>query len=311
MAGIGVVVNPHARWNRGRTGRVEELRRIVGDDGEVVETFEIGELDEVARRFREAGVDLVAVCGGDGTLSRVLTATRRALPDGPLPAWMPLRAGTINVVADSVRCRRGSPESVLATVVAKRRVGEPLVTTERGTIAVDDDVLGFLFGLGLVVDFLRLYYDDRDPGPRSAAVLLARLAASAVLGTSLARDALPRLRATVDCDGERLPFAEYSVVLGMAIEHLPLGFRPGYLADRTPGRFHVLAGPVSPARIAWALPRLRLGLPLRDAGLHDAAARELRIEFGRPTHYMVDAEILGPVERMRVAAGPRVRFVRG
>ena len=236
-------------------------------------TRSIDEIDEVARLFARAGIEVVGIVGGDGSVYRVLTAVRRAYGEGRLPALLPLRAGTINVIADSVGCPSGEPGPALARVVGKRCRGEPLDMTEAGTIEIDDDGLGFLFG------------------------------------TALVRNAFPLLEARVESDGKVLPFPEYSVVLGMAIEHLPLGFRPGYLANRTPGRFHLLAGSISPARISWSLPRFRCGLPVRDESLHDADSCDLRIEFGRPTHYMIDAEILGPVERLHVTSGPCVRFV--
>ena len=302
-------MNPHARRNRTRPDRAAELRRIVGDDGEVVVTRSIDEIDEVARLFARAGIEVVGIAGGDGSVYRVLTAVRRAYGEGRLPALLPLRTGTINVIADSVGCSSGEPGPALARVVGKRRRGEPLDMTEAGTIEIDDDGLGFLFGIGLVVDFFRLYYETPDPRPASAVILLGRLVGSAVFGPALVRNAFPLLEARVESDGKVLPFPECSVVLGMAIEHLPLGFRPGYLANRTPGRFHLLAGSISPARISWSLPRFRCGLPVRDESLHDADSCDLRIEFGRPTHYMIDAEILGPVERLYVTSGPCVRFV--
>jgi hypothetical protein len=59
------------------------------------------------------------------------------------------------------------------------------------------------------------------------------------------------------------------------------------------------------------LARFRKGIPVYDAELYDNLARVVRIEFERPTHYMIDADILGPVESLTLTAGPRVRLVRG
>jgi diacylglycerol kinase family enzyme len=311
MSGIGVVVNPYARSNLGRPDRVERLGRILGDDGVVVQTNGLPHLDEVAGRFHERAIDILAVCGGDGTIFRTVTALRRVYGDDPLPLLLPLRAGTINVIAGSIRCMHGSPERVLAHVLHDFRRGHIHDTVERDLISVDGREYGFLFGLGVVVNFLRLYYTSPKPSPLRAAGLVTAVAASAVFGTSLARAALHPFSADVDCDGERLPFRRFTLCLAMTIESLPLGFRPGYLATRKHGYFHLLAGPISGPTIVRNLHRFRRGLPVRDESLYDNLAREVRIEFDEPSHYMIDADILGPVKSLRLTAGPRVRLIRG
>lgn len=311
MAGIGVVVNPYARGNQRRADRADRLRAILGDDGLVAQTNGLGAIEDVARQFADRAVDILAVCGGDGTIFRTITAFRHVYGERELPMLLPLRAGTINIIAASIGCMHGSPERVLLHVVHDFRRGRTHDTVERELIAVDGGQFGFLFGLGMIVNFLRVYYTSPKPGPVRAAGLLAKFAASAIFQTSLARGAFQPFDADIDCDGERLPFRRFTMLLGMTIESLPLGFRPGYLATRKHGHFHLLAGPIPATRIVRNLLRFRHGLPVRDPGLYDNLAREVRIEFDRPTHYMVDADILGPVERIRLTAGPRVRLVRG
>jgi diacylglycerol kinase (ATP) len=224
---------------------------------------------------------------------------------------LPLRAGTMNVVAESIRCIHGSPERVLARVAHDHRRGGTYVTVERELLAVNGEGYGFLFGLGVIVNFLRTYYTSPRPGALWAASLVARYSASALFGTSLARSAFQAFEADIDVDGERVPFRRFTTVLAMAIPDLPLGFRPGYLAARKHGYFHFLGGPISATTIVRNLRRFRRGLPVREETLYDNLAREVRIVFDRPSHYMVDADILGPVDHLRIAAGPRVTLIRG
>jgi diacylglycerol kinase (ATP) len=311
MAGIGVVVNPYAKGNLGHRDRPERLQGIVGEDGLVAQTNGLGAIDDVARRFLDRGVDILAVCGGDGTIFRTVTAFRRVYGERELPMLLPLRAGTINVIAGSIRCMHGSPERVLSHVVHDFRRGGTHDTVERDLMAVNGDQFGFLFGLGMIVNFLRVYYTSPKPGPVRAAGLLTKFAISALFGTSLARGAFHPFNADIDCDGERVPFRRFTMVLAMTIESVALGFRPGYLATRKPGYFHLLAGPMAPSRIVRFLHRFRFGLPVSDENLYDNLARDVRIVFDRPTHYMVDADILGPVDSLRLTAGPRVQLIRG
>ena len=311
MSGIGVVVNPYARGNLRRADRVERLQKILGEDGIVVQTDGLGAIEDVARSFLDRDVDILAVCGGDGTIFRTVTAFRHVYGDRELPMLLPLRAGTINVIAHSIRCIHGGPERVLSHVTHDFRRGRVHDTIERDLVCVNGREYGFIFGLGVVVNFLRVYYTSPKPGPVRAAGLVVKFSASALFGTSLARSAFRPFVADIVCDGERVPFRRFSVLLGMTIEDLPLGFRPAYLATRKRGFFHLLTGPIGAKRILRNLHRFRYGLPVRDENVYDNLAREVRIEFDRPTHYMIDADILGPAESLRVTAGPRVRLVRG
>lgn len=311
MSGIGVVVNPYAKSNLAHRDRAERLAKIVGSDGVVAQTNGLGHLDEVARELHDRQVDILAVCGGDGTIFRTVTALRRVYGDAELPMVLPLRAGTINIIASSIACMHGSPERVLGHVVHDFRHGRTHDTVERDLIAVNGSEFGFLFGLGVIVNFLRVFYTSPKPGHLRAASLVAKLAVSATFGTSLARGAFQYFAADIDCDGERVPFRRFTLLLAMAIPHLPLGFRPAYLATRKRGHFHLLTGPIPGTRILANLHRFRYGLPVHEETLYDNIAREVRIEFDRPTHYMIDADILGPVESLRLSSGPRVRLIRG
>src|SRR5262249_62264653 len=112
----------------------------------------------VAREFRHERIDILAVCGGDGSFFRTLTAIVRAYAGDPLPHFLPLRAGSMNTIARSVGCRRGSPERVLADTVVDYRAGRPFETTERHLMVVNQQDLGFMVGAGAIVSFLRVYY---------------------------------------------------------------------------------------------------------------------------------------------------------
>src|SRR5262249_27460610 len=98
----------------------------------------------VAREFRHERIDILAVCGGDGSFFRTLTAIVRAYEGDPLPFFLPLRAGSMNTIARSVGCRRGRPERVLTDAVADYRAGRPFETTERHLLVVNEHDMGFM-----------------------------------------------------------------------------------------------------------------------------------------------------------------------
>lgn len=310
MTAIGVVVNPHAGQNRRLQDCTAPLARALGADGHVRETGSLAEVTAAVSEFRERRIDILAICGGDGSFFRTLSATVRAYGSEPLPQFLPLRAGSMNTIARSVGCWRGSPERVLAHLVADCHAGRPLEFTERHLLCVNGEHFGFMVGAGVIVNFLRAYYGAKHSGPRGAAYTTLRVAGSVVSGSSLARALFREVEADVDCDGERLPHRRFNVMFASTINELGLGFQAAYLATRKRGFFHLLAGRVGATRLLRRLRRLRRGWPLEMPELYDNLAQRVRIQFRDPTPYMIDGDILGTVSSLDIATGPRLTIIR-
>ena len=309
MSGFGVIINPHARRNRKQRDRLEQFSDLLGSDGVVHATESLDEMEEVARELRARHIDILAVCGGDGSFFRTLSAVVRAYEGEPLPHFLPLRAGTMNTIARSLQWRRGSPEQALERTVADYRAGRPFETTERHLIAVDGQHFGFMVGAGSIVNFLRVYYGESGRGPWAAAKLVARVACSALGRTTLARSVFQRTEADIDCDAERVPHRRFTIIYASSITDIGLGFKPTYLATRKLGFFHLIAGPVSAGEVIRGLHRLRHGWPLDLDALYDNLAQRVRIEFSRPTEYMIDGDVLNAVERVEMVTGPRLTII--
>jgi len=309
VPGIGVVLNPHARANRRSRDRAQAFAAALGRDGLLRQTGSLEEMEVVAREFRSRGIDILAVCGGDGSFFRTLSAMVRAYGRDPLPLFLPLRAGSMNTIARSVGCRRGSPERVLKHVVADYRAVRPFEQTERHLIQVNDEHFGFMVGAGVVVNFLQVYYAAGQSGPWAAAKLFARVCASGLWRTTLSRGLLQPVEADIDCDDERVPHRRFTFIYASSITDIGLGLKPTYLATRKRGYFHLLAGPLDPRRVVPRLFRLRRGLPLEIDELYDNIARHVRVEFSRPSHYMVDGDVLEAVPRLDLATGPRLTII--
>ncbi len=311
MPGFGVVVNPHARANRRVNDRAAALADVVGDDGVVRETGSLREVEEVAREFLARQIEVLAVCGGDGSFCRVLSAVVRIYgPGRALPLFLPLRGGSLNTIARSVGCRHGSAERVLAQALADSRAGRPFATTERHLIEVNGEHFGFMVGAGAIVNFLRLYYGAPGRGPRAAAAVFARAVASGLLGTSLARGLLQQVEADIECDGERVPHRRFNLIYASSITDIGLGFHATYLATRKRGFFHVLAGRLRATQVVRRWRRLRRARPLEIADLYDNLAQHVRVVFPRPTQYMIDGDLFGAVTELDVVTGPRLTIIQ-
>jgi diacylglycerol kinase family enzyme len=311
VAGIGVIINPHASGNRDdAAARERRMAEVVGSCGWVRVTPNVEAIDDVAREFHERGVDVLAICGGDGSDHCTLTAFHRIWGGDPLPRLLPLRAGTINYVADATGGQRGKPEQVLARVVRDYRRGLSHVTTERDLIRVNGREIGFLLSFGTAVNYLRAYYALDRQGPWPAAKLLGKLIASALAGTHLSRGVFQAVEADVECDGETLPFRLFTFFFTGTIERIALGFQPTYLGNRKRGFFHVLGGPIPARRLIRHGRKIYHGLPTNDPALYDNVGQRLVIRFARPTHIMLDGDILEPAERVEVDVPLRVELIR-
>lgn len=311
MARFGVVTNPHAGGNR-RDGdeRTAALSEALGGEGSLHEPATFDELDHVVCQLRSEEIDVLGVCGGDGSFFRVLTAMKRAYGDAPLPAFLPLRGGSMNTIARSVGHASGEPAQVLGSAVNRSRAGEPLRTAGRQLVEVNGEQLGFLVGCGVVVRFLEYYYSHAGRGPLAAAGVAVKVIANALAGSALARQMFRGYDARVHTDSEPLSFSHYSILFAAGVAELGLGFRVAYLADRKPGFFHLLTGDPGPVEAGMCVPHLKFGWPTRLESLYDNLAREVSVEFQQPTQYMVDGDILEPVERLQLRSGPWLRIIQ-
>jgi diacylglycerol kinase family enzyme len=313
VPGIGVVVNPHAGANRagGGASRAERLAEVVGADGIVRVTESVPAIEEVAREFRDRGTDVLAICGGDGSYHCTLTGFRAVYGDEPLPLLLPLRAGTINYIADAIGSRRGRPEQVLGRVVRDYRRGRTHETTERDLLRVNGREHGFVLSFGTAVNYLRAYYALEKQGPWQAAKLLGGLIVSALAGTHISRAVFQATGADVECDGDPVPFRQFTFFFAATVDRIALGFRPTYLGTRKRGFFHMLGGPISAPRLIRRAVRIYRGFPTGEPTLVDTLGRRLVIRFFRPEHWMLDGDILPPVERLDVDVACRVTLICG
>jgi len=109
---IGVVTNPRAGKTIGNPARINRLKQILGQNGFLREAQTLDEMLDIAEEFREEGITVLAIHGGDGTLHHALSAFIPAYAGADLPPVAHLRGGTMNTIA---RCLgiRGLSEDIL------------------------------------------------------------------------------------------------------------------------------------------------------------------------------------------------------
>lgn len=316
MKRIGVIVNPHSRRNRDRPElAAEALSDVVGDTGTVAAAGDAESLHAAARRFRDEGVGVLAVSGGDGTNGVVLTAFRDVWADAPLPLVAMLRGGTMNTVANGFGVPRGRPGHLLARLVADVRAERELIWVERPSLSANGR-LGFLFGMGVLHGYLAEYYarSNGRPTPVTAATTLAIAIGSTVISGPTIQRVGRRDELELELDGEIVPADDYFALAAGTVSQVGLGFRPFYRCAEDPGRLQLLCFTTSAMGFVSDLVPIRLGRRMRQGHGLDRLVGQARIRPAGSTRtvaYMVDGDLMEADDELTLETGPLVRVVVG
>ena len=311
---IGLIVNPRSRRNARDPAAAGRLEAQLGSAGMLRPTRTPDDVLTIAREFRDAGVDVLALAGGDGTTHVTMTGFLRVYGEeegghARLPAVALLRGGTMNTVANSIGVPRGTPETLLARLLRFRASGTSPPQVVRNVLLVGEHA-GFLFGAGVVHGFLAEYYRGGEPSPLVAVRTLARGVASAAIGGETIRRMASPYRGAVVVDGERWPSREYLTVTGGAVDQIGLGFRPFPRASERRGSFQMLGIHASPLGFSLELPRVFRGRSLSPDKAYDALTTHARLEpEASPLEYMIDGDLHSCDGPLDVRCGPAIRLL--
>ncbi|MCP4809653.1 MAG: diacylglycerol kinase [Proteobacteria bacterium] len=307
MAGIGVITNPRSRQNRRNPQLAERLAYVLGEKGRLASPTSHEALDEVAQHFLEHEIEIVAINGGDGTSHVVISALVRAYGDRPLPRIALLRGGTMNTVASGLGVR-GEPHELLGALTTAYHRETPLRLARRSLLLVDGKA-GFLFGNGIISNFLEAYYEGSEPTPVKAAWVLAKAVGSAfVQGQLIQRLARP-VNARVSLDGRPWQDMPWMALAAGTTDDIGLGFRPFYRSLQHPGHLHALGVGCTPVQLVPQLWRIYRSLGTQHPRIIEGVAREMIIEADEPLTYMIDGDFHRGGQRLELRVGPEVELV--
>ena len=306
---IVVFVNPGSRANRRDPDRARRFSTIIGETGQILSPASSDALANEARQVAQAQPSIIGVHGGDGTLHWTVTALLRAYGERPLPPLALLPGGTMNVVASSLGIGV-QPEALLAQLAAGERAGRPPARVTRRCMKIQGEY-GFVFGTGLITNFLQEYYAKGDYGSGRAIWVLLRSILSEATGGSYAKRVFRRFRGRVFVDGQILPWTELLGLGAATVGEVGLGFKLNHRADDHPGRFGVLAMHSSPMSLTWDLHAVRQGRGVSPRRAWSAVATRLVIEPEEAeTLYTVDGDLYRARGNLSVELGPALSFVR-
>jgi diacylglycerol kinase family enzyme len=307
---IAVITNLRSRQNRKDPGLAVSLQAQLGP-GDVLEvTQSFDELDRAIVRLSSLGVRYLAINGGDGTNHRTLTSMIHHWK-GDFPRIVLLRGGTMNTVSNGFG-GSGTPRSILRRLRDLRNRGGPLVEIPRRLLRLQDgerDHYGFIFGTGVVYNFLEEYYRGGDVTPVTAATTLSRLIGSTVVGGALYRRLTARASCDIETDGTPWRSGDFVGVLAATQPQIGLGFRPFHRAEEHPDFFPLIAIDGAVIDVVRSLPDIRAGRTPVIEGYHERVVQQARILATGMTKYVVDGELYSTNEPLQVSMGPLLRVM--
>jgi diacylglycerol kinase family enzyme len=307
VAGIGVITNPRSKINQRDPQRMRQLGYLLGSRGSAEATRSLDDLYRAAEEFKAAEIDILGINGGDGTIHVTLTAFLQVYGTARFPRVAILPGGTLNTIAAGIGIR-GRPQEMLYEVIDRYHQGEELRTVERHILKVGDRY-GFIFGNGLIANFLDAYYATGRPSPFTGGKVLARAILSGIFGTAFVKRLFRRFVGRVTVDGETWARPDFATVAAGTVPEIGLGFAPFHRCDEKPDHFALLGIHARPLGVIVELPRIRRARPMRRDKCISVVARSARLEADEPWSYTIDGDLYRDVKELTLETGPRLRLI--
>ena len=309
---LGVITNPGSGRNRRHLPGIRGMLAAAGDVPHEV-TRSPADIPSALARLASAGVDVVGVNGGDGSVALVLgvlLGDDSPFPTPPLLCALP--GGTTNVTVGDVGSQTGLERAVLELLAwrAGRRQARVLERPVIGVRAADGRLLGcgLVFGAGAVVDGIEYWQSavrarglrsEYSSGVAMIRTLWGMLRGHAGFGEPVSMHlALP---------GGRAVSGDYRLLVVCALDRLFLGIQPFW--GSAPGALRLTAIERHARGFARALPGILLGRPSTRLQSDDAylSTRFDSAAFRFTGGYTLDGEL----HRLGAAESPITLFVAG
>ena len=309
MAGIGIIANPHSKLNKRNPRRQHLLSYIAGEKGRLEVTNNLEELRKVAQDFRRRAIKIVAINGGDGTISRTITAFIDAYQEEPLPKIALLGGGTMNMLADNLGIK-GSPEENLFRLIEQHSLSEEDNVTPLNTIKIGCDY-GFLFADGTSARFLDEFYKNKT-GSLGSASLVVKAAISALINGSLFQRIVRGEIVNLSLENKESIQVEALSVLVSSVPKIPHGIRMFPHISQGEKGFNVLCINLKAGEVVRKFFQTLLYKPYREGyGKIRLCSPGLRISYKNPMPYTLDGELfLSENGQINIEKGPEIQFLK-
>ena len=308
---VGVIYNPRSHGNQGADfdcGLCPQVHIATPEKRDA--------LPKALSEFAEAGVDLLVINGGDGTVRDVLTCGRAIFGD-EWPALAVIPKGKTNALTVDlgVPIEWSLQDAIEAFEKGERVVRRPVEVRDLNK-GPESRVLGFILGAGAFTQATKAGQSAHKLGAFNSAVVVVTALwslAQGLFGTrknpwrrgSRMAIALGKRRAPMAHSGAGDPEFR-QILLATTLETLPAGLQP---FGRLRTGLRMVAVDQVNRRTTMMLPFAAMGIArkgLRERGIHQLSLSEFTLAIDDP--FIFDGEAFPP-GRYWVGQGPALEFV--
>lgn len=316
---VGVLINPKSGTNR---QGLQALLRVLDQHKTVIHQYVVSPTSVVSALSAMAAqrVDVLAVCGGDGTIQAALTALLDKGPFAVLPPLALIAGGTTNMTAADVGIG-GKPAPALRRLLAwtegRGPVGQlirrPILRVDGGSGSAPR--FGMFFSAAGIAEVIRVRRVTRR---RARSELMCGALGTTVtvgrylLGLALRRRVVEPTPIAVRIDNQSYGTRDYLALFITTLARLNPGIRPYWGKESGPLKYMAVDDP--PRRLLRAVPSFLSGRPSRhltsESGYTSKNIHEAVLEMKAAC--ALDGQILTstPPHVVTVTYGGDVDFVR-
>ncbi|PKL40867.1 MAG: hypothetical protein CVV44_04470 [Spirochaetae bacterium HGW-Spirochaetae-1] len=307
MDTVGIIINANAKKNRKMKKDLESLYREIG--GQYVDvqlTSSLDQLSAVIRDFKKKGVSYLGVAGGDGSLHHAMTRAMEIYGEGNVPPLLILKGGTMDNVSRSIFLKGKGPE-ILKRLISRLKRKEAISLQTRSTMKINDSYC-FLFGTGLVTNFLNEVYGGREKGLVRNLQVIFR-AVKEIVSKPAGASIFDGIYGEFIVDGEKLDITYSSAILSGTVEHIGMGFSPLSRALENQNSYHAIISGIPPTTFLKNLYKIKKGKAICHPLNYDILLNRLLIKCPGPFQYTMDGDIYESPGELEVVLGPQVNLV--
>jgi diacylglycerol kinase family enzyme len=307
---IGIITNPHSKLNKRNPQIINRLRSLTGSHCDLHITESLAHLDHVAQGLYRKPLEVLAICGGDGTISRTITALIKSFGSKqPLPKLAILKGGTINLVASQLQ-QKNSFRGNVNRLIQLSNKQNPCHAKSIKTIEIDGN-FGFLYADGSHVSLLEEFYRNKTGLVGASWIALKLVGSFLTRGPYIDRLITPKtIQITAPTQSKTIELESLGNLVG-TISKLPLGFPLMPFARENPELFQFTSITSPQEKLLWQLPSIMLKHKKGSSlGKHTLTTNEMSISTSDPFSYTIDGEIYQSNGRVDIKTGPSLDFVR-
>lgn len=307
MKKIGILINPNAKKFRTKKSSLKNYTNIHSDNLLIRATKNEEDIQNVIKEFKKKNCDFVGVAGGDGTLHLAVTELINIYGEENVPPILILREGTMNNVARTIKLQGRGPDLIKRLLWSVNNNKE-IEIHQRNTIKINNNYC-FLFGIGLVTNFLNEVYSGKEKGfVRNIQVGLS--AFSEGLKNVENGKIFNWMDGEIQIDGDIIGINPVNGILAGTVEHIGMGFSPLSMASKKKDHFQVIITAIPSGKLLKNINRLRRGDSINDKGYYNTLCKKIKLNYPAEFDYTMDGDMYKADKELIIETGPVVKLIK-